>query len=95
MAKQPVIPVLSINTDQITKRDDQLAYLLRHAFYNPGWTSSQIESSLVSMRRLLAQYEDDPAEFANALKQRLEAAVQRLYAYCRVNVTTYNISPTQ
>lgn len=93
MALKPVIPVLSINTDQLTRQDDQLAYLLRHAFYNPGWTSSQIESSLVSMRRLLAQYENDKNEFAAALKQKLEAAVKRLYAMCSVSVDTYTISP--
>lgn len=95
MALQPVIPVLSLNTDQLTKMDDQLAYLLRHAFYNPGWTSSQIESSLVSMRRLLAQYENDRNEFVNALKQKLESAVKRLYATFSVNVDSYTISPTR
>ena len=95
MALVPVIPVLSINTDQLTRPEDQLAYLLRHAFYNPGWTSSQIEGSLVSMRRLLAQYENDRNEFVNALKQRLEAAVKRLYATFSVNVDLYTVSPVK
>ena len=95
MALVPVIPVLSINTDQLTRPEDQLAYLLRHAFYNPGWTSSQIEGSLVSMRRLLAQYENDRNEFVNALKQRLEAAVKRLYATFSVNVDSYTVSPVK
>ena len=95
MALQPIIPVLSLNTDRVITRDDQLAYLIRHAFNNPGWTSSQIEGSLVSIRQLLAQYENDRDEFVNALKQKLENAVKRLYAYCSVTVSSYDISPTQ
>ena len=95
MAFVPVIPVLSINTDQVVKREDQIAYIIRHAFYNPGWTSSQIEGSLVSIRRLLAQYENDKAEFVNALKQRLELAVKHLYADLFVNVDTYDITPAR
>ena len=71
MAYTGVIPVLSINTDQLTKKEDQLAYLIRHAFYNPGWTSSQIEGYLVSIRRILAKSEYDRNEFANSLKQKL------------------------
>lgn len=95
MALQPVIPVLSLNTDQLTKRDDQFAYLIRHAFNNPGWTSSQIEGTLVSIRQLLAKHENDKDEFVNAIKQKLEAAVKRLYAYCSVTVSYYDISPNQ
>ena len=91
----PVIPVLSINTDQLVRKEDQLAYIIRHAFYNPGWTSSQIENVLVSMRRLIAQYEYDKNEFANALKQRLELAVKHLYADHSVTVETYDISPVK
>lgn len=93
MAYTSVIPVLSINTDQLTRKEDQLAYLIRHAFYNPGWTSSQIEGYLVSMRRLLAQSEYDRNEFANALKQRLELAVKHYYADHSVSVDTYMITP--
>lgn len=94
MAYTSVIPVLSINTDQLTRKEDQLAYLIRHAFYNPGWTSSQIEGYLVSMRRLLAQAEYDRNEFANLLKQRLELAVKHYYADHSVSVDTYMITPT-
>lgn len=93
MALTPVIPVLGLNTDQLTRKDDQLAYILRHAFNNPGWTSSQIEGSLVSMRRLLAQYEGDPAEFTAALRVRLETAIKHLYAQYSVNVSYYTITP--
>ncbi len=93
MAYQSVIPVLSINTDKLTKKEDQLAYLIRHAFYNPGWTSSQIEGALVSMRRLLAYYEYDRNEFANGLKQKLEQAVKHLYADHSVTVDTTMLSP--
>lgn len=89
-----VIPVLSINTDQLTKKEDQLAYLIRHAFYNPGWTSSQIEGYLVSIRRILAKAEYDRNEFSNSLKQKLELAVKHYYADHSVSVDTYLISPT-
>lgn len=95
MAYKPVIPVLSINTDQLTRKEDQLAYLIRHAFYNPGWTSSQIEGYLVSIRRLLAQSEYDRNEFASSLKQRLELAVKHLYADHSVSVDTYMIDPAK
>lgn len=93
MPHQPVIPVLSINTDKLTRREDQIAYIIRHAFYNPGWTSSQIEGYLVSMRRLLAQHEYDRSEFANGLKQKLELAVKHLYADLSVSVDTVVLSP--
>ncbi len=91
MAYLPVIPVLSLNTDQLTNMQDQLAYLLRHTFENPGWTSSQIEGSLVSMRNLLAKYEYNINEFTSALKLKLEAAVKRLYATLSVSVESYTI----
>lgn len=93
MPHQPVIPVLSINTDKLTRKEDQIAYIIRHAFYNPGWTSSQIEGYLVSMRRLLAQYEYDRNEFANGLKQKLELAIKHLYADLSVSVDTVMLSP--
>ena len=93
MPLQPVIPVLSINTDQLTKKEDQIAYIIRHAFYNPGWTSSQIEGSLISMRRLLAHYEYDRNEFVNGLKQKLELAVKHLYANMNVSVDSVLLSP--
>ena len=95
MAFTPVIPVLSLNTDQLTKKEDQLAYIIRHAFYNPGWTSSQIEGSLVSMRRIIAEFEHDKTEFVNALKQRLEHAVKHLYADHSVDVEAYDINPVK
>ena len=93
MPLQPVIPVLSINTDQLTKKEDQIAYIIRHAFYNPGWTSSQIEGSLISMRRVLAHYEYDRNEFVNGLKQKLELAVKHLYATMNVSVDSVVLSP--
>ena len=93
MSLIPVIPVLSLNTDQLTKKEDQLAYLVRHAFYNPGWTSSQIEGYLVSMRRILAKCEYDRDEFIAILKQKLELAVKHLYADHSVSVDSYMISP--
>ena len=87
MPFEPVIPVLGLNIDQLTRKDDQLAYLLRHAFNNPGWTSEQIEGQLVSIRRLLAEHENDPDEFVSALRQKLETAVKHLHASHGVNVT--------
>ena len=47
------------------------------------------------MRRLLAQFEYDPKEFANALKQRLEMAVKHLYADHSVSVSTYLVTPNR
>lgn len=93
MALIPVIPVLGLNTDQLTRKDDQLAYILRHAFNNPGWTSSQIEGSLVSMRRLLAKYEQNPGEFTAALRTQLETAIKHLYATYTVNVSYETLTP--
>ena len=95
MAFVPVIPVLSLNTDQLVKREDQIAYIIRHAFYNPGWTSSQIEDELVSMRRLVAHYELDKDEFVSMLRKKLELAIKHLYAELSVNVESYDVDPTK
>jgi len=87
-----VIPVLSIGQDQLTRPVDQIAYLLRHAFYNPGWTSSYIESYLISMQKLFAECHHNLSEMSGRLREKLAYSLNEMYdgAY-HVDIETYAI----
>ena len=74
-----VIPVLSIGQDQLVRDRDQIAYILRHAFYNPGWTSSYIETRLISLQKLFAECHDNLDEMANRLIDKLRFTLNEMY----------------
>lgn len=86
-----VIPSLSLNMPLITDPKEQVVYLLKHAFHNPGWTSSFIEDSLVSMRKLRAQYTEDKTKFTSALQIYLQNAIQRYQPSFRVEVSSRDV----
>ena len=74
-----VIPVLSIAQDQLIRDADQIAYILRHAFYNPGWTSSYIESRLISLQKLFAECHENLEEMANRLIDKLRFTFNEMF----------------
>jgi hypothetical protein len=75
MALPTVIPSLTINQPFIKDRASKLAYLIKFALHNPGWTSSLIENQLVSMRNIEAKCGNDHAAVATMLQQQLSAAM--------------------
>ena len=74
-----VIPVLSTGQDQLTRPVDQIAYILRHAYYNPGWTSSYIEDYLISLQKLYAENHHDLLHMAERLKELLTYSLNTMY----------------
>ena len=90
--RRSVIPVLSLGQDQLTRPADQIAYILRHAFYNPGWTSSYIEHYLISLQKLFAECHHNLSEMSNRLAEKLRYTLNELYdgAY-QVNMEIYSV----
>ena len=88
------LPTLNINQPIID--DDHLIMLalLKFMFWNPGWTSSQIEDTLLSMRKLRAQCSQDIPDFPQTLQIRLRDAVQRYHPEWKVTVSHEMMSPT-
>ncbi len=78
-----VIPSLTLNNPLIKDRSSKLAYILRHAMNSPGWTSSQIEGELVSMRKMEALHGPQVQDVAAAIQQN----IQHVIAYHEKNAT--------
>jgi len=89
-----VIPVLSTGQDQLTRPVDQIAYILRHAFYNPGWTSSYLEPYLISLQKLYAESHEDLNQMIDRLREKLAFTLNEMFnnAY-HVNMEVYEIDP--
>lgn len=88
----PVIPVLTTGQDQLTRHTDQIAYILRHAFYNPGWTSSYIESYLISLQKLYAEANHDLLQMADMFRDKLTHSLKEMYGNrYHVNTDVYEI----
>ena len=93
MAK--IIPTLFINDQSGLKTpQDIVAYLLRFMVTNPGQTSSQIESTLLSMRKLVAEHTEDINALPAAIQQVLDASVKRYLPTCRAIVTGTKVTET-
>ena len=87
-----VIPTLSLAKDQITDPREQIAYLLRHAANNPGWTSSYLEPYLISMRKLYADNNNSVEDMVSSLQGKLQYSLDQLQpASYQVNVITYSV----
>lgn len=88
------LPTLNINQPIID--DDHLIMLalLKFMFWNPGWTSSQIEDTLLSMRKLRAQCSQDIPDFPQVIQTRLRDAVQRYHPEWKVTVSHEMLSPS-
>lgn len=75
---KPILPTLhNISTPALKLLSDQLAYLVRWYFANPGGTSSVIEDELVSFRKINSMYGKDPATMCEMTANALERACHR------------------
>ena len=87
-----VIPVLSVGQDQLTRPADQIAYILRHAFYNPGWTSSYLEPYLISLQKLFAENSNNLEEMSNKFIEKLQYILKEMYgSNFQVNAELYSV----
>ena len=66
------IPALFINQMEISTPQDVAAYLIRFLIMNPGWTSSQIESTLLSMRKSVSTTAEDIARLPEYIQGLIE-----------------------
>lgn len=73
----PIIPTLHNGVGIITKQEDIVAYLLRHVTACPGSTSPDFENELLSLRKLTAQYGNDPDVLSGVFQDRLQTVIQR------------------
>lgn len=88
-----VIPVLSRHLDQLTDPVDQIAYIIRHAVYNPGWTSNYIEPYLISMRKLFAENSHHLINMAKQLESKLSFTLTEMFGQTyRVTTKVYDIN---
>lgn len=75
---QAVIPTLhSVSTPTLTRIEDQVAYLIRFFFANPGNTSVNNESEMISFRKLNAKYGNNPQELCKYTAEQLQDACSR------------------
>ncbi len=90
MNEEIVIPSLNLNNDKLSDPQDKLAYLIKFVLLSPGFTSSFMEHSLISFRKLEAAYGRDKGNFASILQEKLNGAVFNMFpdAGYKVSVTT-------
>lgn len=81
-----VIPTLHNGTGIIKKKENILAYLLRHVASCPGSTSVHYEDELVSLRKHMAQYGHDPEVLASTFAADVQQVIQRHYDDATVSV---------
>ena len=92
------IPALFINQMEISTPQDVAAYLIRFLIMNPGWTSSQIESTLLSMRKSVSATAEDIARLPEYIQDSLNIAMDAYHPgysatvkATQVTKTTYNL----
>ena len=88
------LPTLNINQPVIEDPHQIMIALLKFLFWNPGWTSSQIEDQLLSMRKFRAQTGQDVGDMKSAIQTCLNNAVKRYRDDWKVSVNHEDLSPT-
>lgn len=91
----PIIS-LSYNVDPvITRPIDEIAYLIRHFIYNPGFTSSFFPDQEISLRGLVGRYPKNPALATNLISEQLKAAIRRVVTELEVEVDATFVLPDE
>lgn len=74
----PVIPTLhNISTPVLRNLGDQVAYIIRWYFANPGGTSSNNEGEIISFRKLNSMYGNNPSTMCEQTENMLRAICRR------------------
>jgi len=81
-----VLPVLKPGDDQLTSLADIAAYLVRFTLINPGGTSDYLEDSIISLRYLLAKYQDDISGLVSVYGSKLTTAIRNYFPDSGVTV---------
>lgn len=85
---KPVVPTLhNISTPILTNLGDQVAYVIRWFFANPGGTSSNNEDELISFRKLNSQYGKNPDDLCEHIASQLEEICKRYSLNLKVECT--------
>lgn len=82
-----VIPTLFLNQMEISTPQDIAAYLLKFLIHNPGWTSSQIESTLLSMRKFVAETAEDVDMLPETIQSTFTAALDKYFPGYKVQAS--------
>ena len=56
----------------MTSPGDNCAQMINYLFHNPGGVSSFIEDELLSMRKLVGEYEQNPTALKGAIQDRID-----------------------
>ena len=88
------LPTLNVNQPIIDDPTQIMIALLKFLFWNPGWTSSQIEDELLSMRKFRAQTGQEINDMKSTLQTCLNDAVQRYRNDWKASVDHEILSPT-
>ena len=83
-----VIPTLFINQMEVSSPQDIAAYLLKFLIQNPGWTSSQIEDTLLSMRKFVASSAEDISGLPDVIRMVFNIAIEKYFPGYSVRVST-------
>ena len=76
----PVVPTLhAMSTPSLSRPADVATYLIGWLFRNPGGTSSVNENEMVSFRKLVAVYGNQPNELASQITNMLETCMRHYF----------------
>jgi hypothetical protein len=91
MADTPILPSFhaTANGGTLTKREDIIMYVVKHTLNSPGGTSDLLANQVVSLRALIAKYDQQYQQIASEYQQGLTAIFQRYFG----NVVVVSVTP--
>lgn len=90
-----IIPTLFVNKNEMETPQEIVSYLLKFMLNNPGWTSSQIEGQLLSMRKFIAETSEDIKGLPAAIETVLTASIEKYLPGYKANVTSRKVSDSR
>ena len=94
MSNKQVFLTLNNNKDQLTSVADITKALLIYAIESPGWTSSYFNGGDISLRSVLAKYEDNSDELIRVFGDNLTTAITRYFPKKGLTVEVSTTPPT-
>lgn len=73
-----ILTLYDVATPILTNPEDQMGYLIMFMFKNPGYTSNFYDHMLISLRKITAEYEDNPVAVATAIQSKLTNIFNRV-----------------
>ena len=88
------IPTLFVNKDEMRTPQEVISYLLKFMMHNPGWTSSQIEGGMLSMRKFAAETSENINALPGMVESILSSAINKHFPNYSVKVNA-TVMPDQ